>query len=64
MCAQCVAQGALYAGGSIVALRVMGARARARVRRRGGEAAGTTPGGSDAEPTTSAPESVQGAPRI
>jgi alkylation response protein AidB-like acyl-CoA dehydrogenase len=30
MCANCVAQGALYVGGALGALRVMGARARAR----------------------------------
>lgn len=30
MCANCVAQGAVYVGGALGALRVMGARARAR----------------------------------
>jgi hypothetical protein len=30
MCANCVAQGSLYVGGALGALRVMGARARAR----------------------------------
>jgi hypothetical protein len=65
MCGQCVAQGALYAGGSIVALRVMGARARARARRQGrDETAVVTPDADDAEPTTPTHASVQDASRI
>jgi hypothetical protein len=35
MCAACVAQGAVYAGGALAALQVMAARAR---RRTGGDA--------------------------
>lgn len=41
MCAQCVAQGAVYAGASLTALRVMGARAKARRRARAGGDDGT-----------------------
>ena len=42
MCANCVAQGAVYVGGALTGLQVMAARARAR-RRAGADAATDAP---------------------
>jgi hypothetical protein len=55
MCANCVAQGSLYVGGALGALRVMGARARAR------RAAGARPADEQATDLADAADTTAGA---
>ena len=55
MCANCVAQGAVYVGGALTGLQVMAARARAR-RRAGAEAATDAPPDAATDAAPDAPD--------
>lgn len=57
MCANCVAQGAVYVGGALTGLQVMAARARAR-RRAGAEAATDAPPAAAPDAAPDAPDPV------